>query len=977
MSLDTLVQIDAGSPARVDGVASSSTVTTAAFNAPAGSLLVAMIVADSSSGGTTTAAMSNNGAALTWTKQAERNGATGDNGYVGIFTAPVAALRSGLTATVTTAGSTSTTRRPSLKVFVVTHSTGGTLSVSAYGSNATANAWSFSRSLSFPGRPLYLFAAVEWNKLGVPVSLTFPGTGFDQPGAGVSGLIGSTQVGVAYRYQRVDVDAPGAAAADWAWADLVVYASETETITGFVPVPQAAVASRVQVQAAFGADLSDTSGLTWDWTDITADLRHEPGLSIRLGRGDEAATSQPASMNCVLENSAGAYSNAPGGTFYPNVKQGVPVRVKGFLEGSAIPVTLFQGYAVSWTPEWEVPGSPRTVSLTAAGYLRRALQGAAPVRSALTRSFSRNPYVVGYWPMEDGKESTQLAAGVGLTAASFTSGAKLSDKDTDAPSSDSVVTLGGARLSANVDPYPASQVNMVRCLWQFPVAGTIPDGTLLMQIFATGSAAKWDLNYKAGGGVQLNVRDRFENVIYSSGTVSFTLDGECRLFDFTIVQNGANVDWTWGTLRPGNDTLGTISGTVTGATAGNIRAVSVNATGGLGDVGFGHLVVLSNDARRTALQRTLNAWAGEYAVSTTGGDDRFVPRLQRLASEEGVVLQWQSSYLGSGGTPLNTISTDTTPVDTMGTQDTSTVIDLMRGVEETEGGILYDGVGPGLTYVERRVIEDAPATFTLDAAAYQVGPPLGLTADDQRLRNRVTVKREGGSSATAQDFSGPLGINTVGLYDDSVSLSLYTDEGCAVAAGWRLSLGTIPGYRYPTVTVDLESIPNEIAPIVYVRPGHRIAITNLNQRLPYGPQSLIRLLVEGVQHRISARGWKVQLTCSPFAPWRTGVVAADTGTTAEYVARASDEGTSVLTSSAAANATSISVTTPAGSPLWTTVSDDFSPNLRLDVGGYLVTCSAISGSSSPQTFTVSALPAAVAAGASVTLADVERSTAGL
>ena len=70
--------------------------------------------------------------------------------------------------------------------------------------------------------------------------------------------------------------------------------------------------------------------------------------------------------------------------------------------------------------------------------------------------------------------------------------------------------------------------------------------------------------------------------------------------------------------------------------------------------------------------------------------------------------------------------------------------------------------------------------------------------------------------------------------------------------------------------------------------------------------------------------------------------------------------------SASAGATSLSVATASG-PLWTTTADDCP--LYIEVGGIRVTVTAISGASSPQTFTVtgSTVTKALASGLEVAL----------
>src|SRR4051812_21284339 len=113
------IAIDASSPALVHGVSVSSTVTTASFTPPAGALLVACVAANSSAGLSTTAAMTDT-AGLTWTQRSVANFAsTARSGYAGIYTALVP-TSAAMTVTVTTSGSSGTTRRPSLQVYVVT-----------------------------------------------------------------------------------------------------------------------------------------------------------------------------------------------------------------------------------------------------------------------------------------------------------------------------------------------------------------------------------------------------------------------------------------------------------------------------------------------------------------------------------------------------------------------------------------------------------------------------------------------------------------------------------------------------------------------------------------------------------------------------------------------------------------------------------------------------------------------------------------
>src|SRR5690606_424127 len=85
--------------------------------------------------------------------------------------------------------------------------------------------------------------------------------------------------------------------------------------------------------------------------------------------------------------------------------------------------------------------------------------------------------------------------------------------------------------------------------------------------------------------------------------------------------------------------------------------------------------------------------------------------------------------------------------------------------------------------------------------------PLSPVLDDQRLRNDITVQREGGSSARLVDEES---IQTEGQYDDSLTLNVWRDDQLIDLAGWELHLGTWQGMRVPQVTIDLLTARPEV-----------------------------------------------------------------------------------------------------------------------------------------------------------------------
>ncbi len=71
------------------------------------------------------------------------------------------------------------------------------------------------------------------------------------------------------------------------------------------------------------------------------------------------------------------------------------------------------------------------------------------------------------------------------------------------------------------------------------------------------------------------------------------------------------------------------------------------------------------------------------------------------------------------------------------------------------------------------------------------------------------MTRSGGSSGRAVAETGPLSVlpppDGVGIYDESVTLSLATDDQPERIAQWRVHLGTWDEARYPTITVWLHA----------------------------------------------------------------------------------------------------------------------------------------------------------------------------
>jgi hypothetical protein len=150
------------------------------------------------------------------------------------------------------------------------------------------------------------------------------------------------------------------------------------------------------------------------------------------------------------------------------------------------------------------------------------------------------------------------------------------------------------------------------------------------------------------------------------------------------------------------------------------------------------------------------------------------------------------------------------------------------------------------------------------------------------------------------------------------------------------------------MSVDLVA-SSEIIPSWINAPGisYRADVTNLSDVVAEHPVGTVSLIVEGYTQVLDLPTWDVVANCTPFDPWQVFVLDEDRLDTAG----------SELAAGIDADDLTMSVATTSG-PLWTTDPDDMP--FDVDVAGDKITVTAISGSSSPQTFTITRADTAAA-----------------
>ena len=676
--------------------------------------------------------------------------------------------------------------------------------------------------------------------------------------------------------------------------------------------------AKVTMQAAFGADLSDADGSGWTWTDISGDVRHDPGAATTVGRTDNVGQAGAARIGFVLNNQAGAYTPGnPTGVNYPNVVQNTPIRQLLTLDGTT-QRTRFQGYADSFNPVYVDPsGKVRGMAVTALGMLGRLAGRKKPLRSALTRAIIASSPTA-HWPMEDAAGSTQAASAVAGVGPLVVSTHLPVFGGAGPGGAAAAVDFGQGNSGIRNISLPVSSATS----WRIELSVLFPDTDAYIfpiGFDVLGDISDIDLQMSSTG---INVHTEFQDgsTARNDAASADANDGLWHRIRFDVTKSGSNTLYAL-TL----DGTSILSLTLTGVAFGHPSTMSMGST--VGTLSSGSRIA----ATACALWQPVPASSDTFDANDGWTGETADDRLTRLCAEENVDLALSG-----------------TSTVTMGPQSVDTIVNLLRECEAADHGMLYDGLGPGIGYQCRTDRYDQTATLTLDMGADppEVAPPFTPIFDRQAVKNLYAVSRKGGSTATYERTSGPLGTDTIGVEDAATTINTDDDAPLIFHAGWLVTLGTIDGFRFPAVAMNMRGIPgkaDDVLAFAAITPGWRLTIQNPATAATDMPPDPIDLIVEGWTETITADSWTIALNCSPYAPYRVLVLGTD---------RLAAGDSSTLSGDRTATASSLSVNIAAGKPLWTTDPTQFP--MDINIGGERITLSAISGITSPQTFTASA-----------------------
>lgn len=678
-----------------------------------------------------------------------------------------------------------------------------------------------------------------------------------------------------------------------------------------------------------------------DWVNITSYVYQRGQVTITRGRSDEGANVETSRCALTLNNRDGRFSpRNPRSPYYGLIGRNTPLRVTVFNLGPpADSVPRFYGEVSSWPARWTTGGHDIWVPVEAAGVLRRLAQGAPELRSAPVR-YIPGTSPVAYWPLEDGQLVGSALPLVGTSAMVPFIGTH--------PSGAVVSTPGWGQTA--LAPWLAPTVSLsgssgLTIIWgRVFMAATFTTTWTVDWVHSGGTGAPGrgvDVNPSYLGGatgwpqVLFDPPNRQVTVAMNPTdpevitTVTTLFDGQAHHVRWTVSQSGTKAAWAVSV-----DGTSVNSGTTTtNQTVTQVKTVALvdDAESGT-EAATGHLAVWTTPP-------TL-ADAVDAALGHTG--EAAAVRIARLCGEETVI----NSYIGTAA------ASTTRPC---GPQRPATLLDLLRDAAGVDGGILYEPRDAlGLTYraVDSLYNQDAALALSYTADG-EVAPPLEPTDDDQGVRNDVTVTRRYGVASQYTLDTGALSTQSppagVGRYAATVELGLSDDDQAADQASWRVHLGTVDEARYPKVSLDVahmgvHSKRQLQLDTARVDIGDRITISDLPDWLPRPSESL---LMQGYSETLNQYVWTIAANCTPETPWHIATIEAVDPT---FTFRLETAG-STLVGDHSATTTSLTVAS-AGRPWIYTGHPAATFPFDVSIQGVRITVSAVTGTTSPQVFTV-------------------------
>jgi hypothetical protein len=575
------------------------------------------------------------------------------------------------------------------------------------------------------------------------------------------------------------------------------------------------------------------------WTDITDYYR---GLDIDRGRSSEMTSTEPGTLSLVLDNADGRFTpGRPTSPYYPNVLPNRRIRVTALVLG--ITYLLFDGFVDGWPVRFGGPDyAESTITATDAFKILASID--------LTSTYGQELLATGpvaYYPLteESGSESAGNLAGTpwpaaqvrqskyGVAGGEFSFGESgLNDGMGTALHLSATADAQGYLLDLGADgpTVPWSTGGFTFGLWAKQQAAPTLLSQAITQYRSGSDIIALLVQFDPDGDVLWLLGDGVDVASPRAGAGSAN-DGKWHFWTFAFGTDRRTAKlYRDGVLLDTEVAPAVIDNT--GWPLGPIGLNGAKRPAGFssrGDLTYGHFSIWHREVSAAEIATLAAAGPGFE------GEDEAA-RIDRILDYAG----WPTAdrNLEPGKSSLAGASLDGT-----------TALDALRAAAESSSGVLFVDGQRRVTFHNRHHRINAAVRVALNSsAALGIEDDLGITLDDEAIRNDVRGTRTGGATVRAtdprlDDSATAPHPRTV----DSFEIGVATDSELTDAVNYRLSRYKDPALRCPRISVQ-PTTSDDLWPHALGREiGDRITLASLPDA---GPTTGLDFYIESVRQSV-------------------------------------------------------------------------------------------------------------------------------
>lgn len=598
---------------------------------------------------------------------------------------------------------------------------------------------------------------------------------------------------------------------------------------------------------------STLSSITW--TDISADVR---SLSTTRGRSSELNDFTTGSLQLVLSNADRKYDpEYAAGAYYGKLTPGRPIRVKAQPSGGSTS-GVFLGFVDEWNQQYDAPNDATALVTASDGFKVLNLMKLPSFWEYQIRTDGPTAW----FRFDDGDTPTapyETIAGKPVGQWKTIAGAATTG------SAGSTLVVGDSTVSAKFDG--TAYVDIPVETFPFNYNSYLAKSVECWIQTTTTTNGNYGIFYKPGDeytiAIGMTVSGGIGTIQGQWGSVAGATVATAETSAVTVNDGKAHhvaLRWDWntaahqlyvdGVLATSSTSFSTTPPTETNITVGKGFTSSATSAYNFTNAFVGTVDELALYATKALTSTQIaNHYAigkGNYLAGQTASD-----RISTLLSMAG----WMSD--------ATNIAASTTTVQGIDTEG-KTVLAALKECETADQGRLFiDGNGK-VAFISSNALA-ATATYNTSQRTFGDGAgelpytDVGFVYNDQLVKNRVSVSRQNGATATVNDIASQ---DQYFIRDDSLS-GFINDSDAAITDIANVLLATYsqPATRIPTLEVNPRANTTLYTGLLGDELGTRITVN----RRPQGVGLVIskQLLIEGVSHDIGPRSWTSTYNLSP------------------------------------------------------------------------------------------------------------------